>query len=696
MADKLIIVESPAKANTIKKFLGGNIKVMASMGHIRDLPKSKMAVDIEHDFEPEYINIRGKGDLIKRLKKEAKAAKQVYLASDPDREGEAIAWHLAHILEIPENSNCRVTFNEITKETVKESIKKPRTINMDLVDAQQARRVLDRIVGYKISPVLWKKVKKGLSAGRVQSVAVKLIVDREEEIENFIPEEYWNIYADLLEPNSKKKFQATLYGKDGKKIEIHTKEEVDEILKNIEKGKYIVADVKKGEKKRTPAPPFTTSTMQQEASRKLSFTLKKTMSVAQGLYEGVHVGEKGTVGLITYMRTDSTRISDEARTVAKEIITQKYGVNYYENRYYKTKQNAQDAHEAIRPTYIDLEPEKVKDYLTTDQYKLYRLIYNRFIASQMTNAIYDTVTANIDVNNYNLRTSGQTLRFKGFMTLYVETLEGEKEEEDNSIPELTIGQEVKKQKLEAKQSFTQPPARYTEASLVKALEEKGIGRPSTYSPTITTILERRYIQKEQKQLIPTDLGKIVNKLLVENFPDVINVEFTAKIEEEFDEVAEGKEPWKQVIREFYGPFKVTLDRVEKELEHVELVEEISDVPCEKCGRMMVIKYGRYGKFLACPGYPECKNAKPIIETIDVPCPVCGGKVQIKKTKRGKKFYVCENNPGTCEYISWNPPKPGEPWTPEKKEEKKKKTKTTKTKKVKTTKRKTKSNKDIEN
>lgn len=687
MADKLIIVESPAKANTIKKFLGGNTKVMASMGHIRDLPKSKMAVDIEHDFEPEYINIRGKGDLIKSLKKEAKAAKQIYLASDPDREGEAIAWHLAHILEIPEDSNCRVTFNEITKETVKESIKKPRTINMNLVDAQQARRVLDRIVGYKISPVLWKKVKRGLSAGRVQSVAVKLIVDREEEIENFIPEEYWNIYANLLEPNSKKKFQATFYGKDGKKLEIHTKEEVDKILRNIEKGKYIVADVKKGEKKRTPAPPFTTSTMQQEASRKLSFTLKKTMSVAQGLYEGVHVGEKGTVGLITYMRTDSTRISDEARAVAKEVITQKYGANYYENRYYKTKQNAQDAHEAIRPTYIDLEPEKIKDYLTPDQYKLYRLIYNRFIASQMANAIYDTVTANIDVNNYNFRANGQTLKFKGFMTLYVETIEGEKEEEDNSIPELTIGQEVKKEKLEAKQSFTQPPARYTEASLVKALEEKGIGRPSTYSPTITTILERRYIQKEQKQLIPTDLGKIVNKLLVENFPDVINVEFTAKIEEEFDEVAEGKEPWKQVIREFYGPFKVTLDRVEKELEHVELVEEVSDVPCEKCGRMMVIKYGRYGKFLACPGYPECKNAKPIIETIDVPCPVCGGTVQIKKTRRGKKFYVCENNPGTCEYISWNPPKPGEPWTPEKKEEKKKKT--TKTKKAKTTKRKTK-------
>ena len=688
MADKLIIVESPAKANTIKKFLGGNVKVMASMGHIRDLPKSKMAVDIENDFEPEYINIRGKGDLIKSLKKEAKSAKQVYLASDPDREGEAIAWHLSHILEIPENSNCRVTFNEITKETVKESIKKPRTINMDLVDAQQARRVLDTIVGYKISPVLWKKVKRGLSAGRVQSVAVKLIVDREEEIEKFIPEEYWNIYANLLEPNSDKNFQATLYGKDNKKIEIHTKEEVDEILKNIEKGKYIVSDVKKGEKKRTPAPPFTTSTMQQEASRKLSFTLKKTMSVAQGLYEGVHVGEKGTVGLITYMRTDSTRISDEARAKAKEVITQKYGENYYENRYYKTKQNAQDAHEAIRPTYIDLEPEKIKDFLTTDQYKLYRLIYNRFIASQMSNAIYDTVTANIDVNNYNFKASGQTLKFKGFMTLYVETLEDEKEEEDNSVPDLLIGQEVKKEKLEAKQSFTQPPARYTEASLVKALEEKGIGRPSTYSPTITTILERRYIQKEQKQLIPTDLGKIVNKLLVENFPDVINVEFTAKIEEEFDEVAEGKKPWKQVIREFYGPFKITLDRVEKELEHVELVEEVSDVPCEKCGRMMVIKYGRYGKFLACPGYPECKNAKPIIETIDVPCPVCGGKVQVKKSKRGRKFYVCENNPNSCEYISWNPPKIGEKWSPEPKEEKKEKTKTKKSRK-KTTKRKTK-------
>ncbi len=671
MVEKLIIVESPAKANTIKKFLGKNTKVMASMGHIRDLPKSKMGIDIEHDFEPEYINIRGKGDLIKSLKKEARDAKQVYLASDPDREGEAIAWHLAHILEMPENINCRVTFNEITKETVKESIKKPRKINMNLVDAQQARRTLDRIVGYKISPVLWKKVKRGLSAGRVQSVAVKLIVDREEEIEKFIPKEYWNIYATLVEPNSKKSFQAIFYGKENKKVEIHTKEEVDEILQKIEKEKYIVIDVKKGEKKRSPAPPFTTSTMQQEASRKLGFTLKKTMSVAQVLYEGIHVEEKGTVGLITYMRTDSTRISEEARAMAKEIITKKYGQKYYENRYYKTKQSAQDAHEAIRPTYIDLEPEKIKDNLTTDQYKLYRLIYNRFLASQMSAAIYDTVSANIEVNSYNFKANGQTIKFNGFMSLYVETIDNEKEEEENIIPELTIGQEVKEKNLESKQSFTQPPARYTEASLVKALEEKGIGRPSTYSPTITTILERRYIKKEQKQLIPTDLGKIVNKLLVENFPDIINVEFTAKIEEEFDQVAEGNEQWKNIIRNFYKPFKETVEKVEKELEHVDLEEEVSNVPCEKCGRMMVIKYGRYGKFLACPGFPECKNAKPIVETIDVPCPVCGSKVEIKKTKRGRKFYVCENNPSSCEYISWNAPKKGEVWTPESKKEKKK-------------------------
>ena len=668
MADKLIIVESPAKATTIKKFLGGNVKVLASMGHIRDLPKSKLAIDIENDFTPEYINIRGKGALINTLKKEAKNAKYVYLATDPDREGEAIAWHLAYILEIPEDEVCRVTFNEITKEAIQKSIKSPRKIDKDLTDAQQARRVLDRIVGYKISPILWKKVKRGLSAGRVQSVAVKLIVDREEEIEKFIPEEYWNITAQLLEPKTEKTFEANFYGKEGKKLELHSKEDVDNIIKQIEKGQYIVTDVKKGEKKRTPAPPFTTSTMQQEASRKLGFTLKRTMSIAQGLYEGVNVGAKGTVGLITYMRTDSTRISEEARAYAKEHIVKTYGENYYENRYYKTKQNSQDAHEAIRPTYIDLEPETIKQYLTPEQYKLYKLIYNRFIASQMSAAIYNTVSANIDVNTYNFRASGQNLKFKGFMTLYVEVLENEKEEVELSLPELEIGATVIKQKLNSKQSFTAPPPRYTEASLVKALEEKGIGRPSTYSPTITTILERRYIEKEQKQLMPTELGKVVNKLLVENFPNIIDVEFTAKIEEEFDAVAEGKENWKQILREFYPPFKEQLDKAEKELEHVTIADEVTDIPCEKCGRMMVIKYGRYGKFLACPGYPECKNAKPIVENIDVPCPVCGAKVQVRKTKRKKKYYICEHNPETCNYISWNKPKIGEKWEPEKEKE----------------------------
>lgn len=686
MADKLIIVESPAKAATIKKFLGGNVKVLASMGHIRDLPKSKLAIDIENDFTPEYINIRGKGDLIKTLKKEAKNAKNVYLATDPDREGEAIAWHLAYILEIPEDEVCRVTFNEITKEAIQKSIKNPRKIDKDLTDAQQARRVLDRIVGYEISPILWKKVKRGLSAGRVQSVAVKLIVDREEEIEKFIPEEYWNITAELLEPKTEKVFEANFYGKEGKKLEIHSKEEVDNIVKQIEKGKYIVTDVKKGEKKRTPAPPFTTSTMQQEASRKLGFTLKRTMSIAQGLYEGVNVGSKGTVGLITYMRTDSTRISEEARAYAKEHIVKTYGENYYENRYYKTKQNSQDAHEAIRPTYIDLEPETIKQYLTPEQYKLYKLIYNRFIASQMSAAIYNTVSANIDVNTYNFRASGQNLKFKGFMTLYVEVLENEKEEVELSLPELEIGATVIKQKLNSKQSFTAPPPRYTEASLVKALEEKGIGRPSTYSPTITTILERRYIEKEQKQLMPTELGKVVNKLLVENFPNIIDVEFTAKIEEEFDAVAEGKENWKQILREFYPPFKEQLDKAEKELEHVTIADEVTDIPCEKCGRMMVIKYGRYGKFLACPGYPECKNAKPIVENIDVPCPVCGAKVQVRKTKRKKKYYICEHNPETCNYISWNKPKIGEKWEPEKEQVKTKAKKAKGKRKTKTTKK----------
>ena len=655
MTDKLIIVESPAKANTIKKFLGGNTKVVASMGHIRDLPKSKLGINIEKNFEPEYINIRGKGDLIKELKKDAKSAKKVYLATDPDREGEAIAWHLSYILDVDKDKITRVTFNEITKSAVQKAIKEPRDIDVNLVDAQQARRVLDRIVGYKISPILWKKVRRGLSAGRVQSVAVKLIVDREEEIEKFIPEEYWNIYVKLLDERSKKTFEAKFFGKDKKKQEIHSQEQVNEILSNIKNAKYIVEEVKKGEKKRTPAPPFTTSTMQQEASRKLGFTLKKTMSVAQGLYEGVKIPEKGTVGLITYMRTDSTRISEEARAAAKQHILEIYGEEYYENRYYKTNKEAQDAHEGIRPTYADLEPDKIKESLTKDQYKLYKLIYNRFMASQMTPAVYDTMSVIIDANKYTFKANGQNLKFKGFMTLYVEGTDEKQEEEEGIIPELEVNQEVKEQSINPKQSFTEPPARYTEASLVKALEEKGIGRPSTYSPTITTILERRYIEKEQKQLIPTELGKVVNKLLTENFTDIINVEFTAKVENQFDDIAEGKENWREMIGEFYTPFEKNLEKVEKELEHVEIEEEVSDVKCDKCGRMMVYKYGRFGKFLACPGYPECKNTKAIVETIDVLCPKCGGTVQVRKAKNRRKYYICENNPKSCDYISWNKP-----------------------------------------
>ena len=654
MTDKLIIVESPAKANTIKKFLGGNTKVMASMGHIRDLPKSKLGIDVEHNFEPEYINIRGKGDLIKDLKKNAKNSKKVYLATDPDREGEAIAWHLSNILNSENNQITRVTFNEITKNAVQKAIKQPRDIDINLVDAQQARRVLDRIVGYKISPVLWKKVRRGLSAGRVQSVAVELIVDREEEIEKFIPQEYWNIYVKLLDEDSKKSFEAKFYGKNGKKQEINNKQEVDEILKNIKNAKYIVEDIKKGEKKRTPAPPFTTSTMQQEASRKLGFSLKKTMSIAQVLYEGIKIPEKGTIGLITYMRTDSTRISEEARTAAKSHIVGTYGENFYENRYYKTNKDAQDAHEGIRPTYADLEPDKIKEALSKDQYKLYKLIYNRFIASQMASAIYDTISVTIDANKYKFKASGQNLKFKGFMTLYVEETD-EKEEETTTIPDLVKNKQLKLEKIEPKQSFTEPPPRYTEASLVKTLEEKGIGRPSTYSPTITTILERRYIEKEQKQLIPTELGKIVNKLLKENFSNIMDIQFTANIESQFDNIAEGKEDWKKMIRDFYGPFEENVERVEKQLEHVELTDEVSNIPCDKCGRMMVYKYGRFGKFLACPGYPECKNTKPIVETIDIPCPKCGGTIQVRKAKNKRKYYICENNPKSCDYISWNKP-----------------------------------------
>ena len=655
MADTLIIVESPAKANTIKKFLGGSTKVVASMGHIRDLPKSTLSIDTK-TFEPKYINIRGKGDFIKQLKKEAKSAKKVLLATDPDREGEAIAWHLAYILGIDEKAVCRITFNEITKEAVKKAVKSPRTIDMNLTNAQQARRVLDRIVGYKISPVLWKKVQRGLSAGRVQSVAVKLVVDREEEIENFIPEEYWNIYTTLKDKKSKKEFVAKFYGTNTKKIELHSQEDVNKILDDLKDADYIVKEIKESKKKKTPAPPFTTSTLQQEASRKLGFAIKKTMSVAQGLYEGIKIPGKGTIGLITYMRTDSTRLSEEARLSIKSYIETEYGKEYYENRYYKTKENAQDAHEAIRPTYIELQPDSIKEHLTSDQYKLYKLIYNRVIASQMAPAIFDTTSVKIDANDYEFRANGQTLSFKGFMSVYVETLDIEEKEEFEKIPKLVEGQSLQKVNVDSKQSFTEPPPRYTEASLVKALEEKGIGRPSTYSPTITTILARRYIEKSQKQLVPTDLGKVVNKLLVENFGDVINVEFTANMEQEFDEIAEGKKQWKSVIKEFYTPFEKVVEKVDKELEHVKLEYEVSDVPCDKCGKLMVIKYGKYGKFLACPGYPDCKNTKPYIEVIDVPCPKCGGKIQIRKTKKKRNYYICENNPDKCDFIAWNKPK----------------------------------------
>lgn len=680
-ASKLIIVESPSKATTIKKFLGSDYKVMASKGHVRDLPKSKLGVDPDKDFEVQYINIRGKASLIKELKKEAKKAGTVYLATDPDREGEAIAWHLAYLLNLPTDSLCRVTFNEITKDTVKKSIKEPRKIDMNLTDAQQARRVMDRIVGYKISPILWKKVKRGLSAGRVQSVAVKLIVDRENEIESFIPEEYWNLYATF--EKDKEEFQARLAEINNKKIELHSKDEVDKILSDIKNSKYIVTNVKNGTRKRTPAPPFTTSTMQQEASRKINFSIKKTMQVAQTLYES---------GYITYMRTDSTRISEEARAAAKTLITNKYGKDYYENRYYKKASGAQDAHEAIRPTNIAADFGELKNKLTPDQFKLFSLIFNRFIASQMSQAIYETVSATIEANGendtYNFKASGQTLKFKGFMTLYVEDKDDDStEDEENQIPKLEVNETLKKKKIESKQSFTEPPARYTEASLVKALEEKGIGRPSTYATIISTIIERRYIEKEKKQLVPTELGKVVNKLLVENFPDIINVEFTANIEDQFDKIAEGQEEWKQVLREFYVPFEKEVEKVDKELEHVKIQDEVTDILCNKCGKPMVVKYGRYGKFLACSGYPDCHNIEPFHEKVDVPCPVCGSEVYLRRTNRGKKYYICSKNnkkeEKPCNYISWDAPKLGEPWTPEdnKPKTRKKTAKKSKTKKT---------------
>ncbi len=682
MSDYLVIVESPAKASTIKKILGSKYKVEASMGHIRDLPKSQLGIDVDNDFEPKYINIRGKAELIKKLKKEASEASKVYLATDPDREGEAIAWHLAHILGIDEDSKCRITFNEITKSGIQNAIKNPRKLDKDLIDAQQARRALDRIVGYKISPLLWKKVRKGLSAGRVQSVAVRMIVDREEEIEKFKPEEYWSLIADLKHVKSKKNFSAKFYGQKDKKIEISSSEEVDKILSDLENAKYIVENIKYGEKKRNPAPPFTTSTLQQEASRKIGFAIKKTMSVAQTLYES---------GLITYMRTDSTRISEEARQAAKEQIVNMYGKEYYENRYYKAKKDAQDAHEAIRPAHIELTPSEIKEKHPLDQYKLYKLIYERFLASQMSSAIYDTMAVDIGADKYLFKANGSKIKFAGFMTLYVEGNDENLEEKDVILPPLEEKEELKLNELLPEQHFTEAPARYTEASLVKALEEKGIGRPSTYAPTITTILDRKYIEREKKVLYPTELGRIVNTLLEENFEDIVDLKFTAHMEDMLDNVAEGETNWKNILRDFYGPFAKNLKEVEERIGKVEIKDEVTDVPCEKCGRMMVIKIGRYGKFMACPGFPECRNIKPIVQKLDVKCPKCGGDILVKKSKRGRKYYICENNDNTgtkCDFIAWNGPdkngviKPAEI----EKEKKTKKTTKAKTKTTKTSKR----------
>ncbi len=656
MVQYLVIVESPAKAKTIGKFLGKDFKVEASMGHIRDLPKSQLGVDVENRFEPKYISIRGKGELIQKLKKHASQADKVFLATDPDREGEAISWHLANLLKLEQTDKCRISFNEITKNAVKSAIKSPRQVDMNLVDAQQARRVLDRIVGYQMSPFLWKKVRKGLSAGRVQSVAVRMVVDREEDIESFVPEEYWTLDAMLLDPKTSAAFEAKLHGMSDEKLHVTSEKQMDLILGDLNDARYVITKVKKGEKKRAPSPPFVTSTLQQEAARKLGFSLKRTMSVAQQLYEGINVKGTGLVGLITYMRTDSARISKEAQTEARRFISDKYGEKFIpeELRVYKTKSGAQDAHEAVRPTHINFEPDSIRDSLTPEQYKLYKLIWERFIASQMASALYDTLTIDISASKYIFRAYGSNIRFKGFMKVYVEGRDDEKEEKDVTLPELKEGQEVNLKKLEPKQHFTQPPPRYTEATLVKALEEKGIGRPSTYAPTITTIIARNYIEKEKKLLVPTELGRVVTLLLKEHFQDIVDVEFTAHMEEKLDEIEIGKRNWVELLEEFYPSFNQTLRQAEKEVEHIKIEDEESDIPCEKCGRMMVIKHGRFGKFLACPGFPECRNAKPILEDAGVECPECKARVVIKKTKKGKKYYGCENNP-TCSFMTWDIP-----------------------------------------
>ncbi|SDZ02601.1 DNA topoisomerase I [Proteiniborus ethanoligenes] len=655
MAKDLVIVESPAKAKTISKFLGKNYEVKASVGHIRDLPKSKLGIDIDNNFEPQYITIRGKGPLIKELKSEAKKAKRIFLATDPDREGEAISWHLSNILELDETQKNRIEFHEITKNAIQNAIKKPRAINKSLVDAQQARRVLDRLVGYKISPLLWKKVRKGLSAGRVQSVATKLICDREKEIENFIPKEYWSIDAILMK--NKSEFRANFYGikngEDDEKIELNTKEQVDEIISSIKDEKYIVEEIKKGKKNRNPHPPFTTSSLQQEASRRIGFSTKKTMMIAQQLYEGVDIKGEGTVGLVSYIRTDSTRISEEATNSVNEFIKSEFGESYLKspNRNKPTnKKEAQDAHEAIRPTSVLRTPAMVKESLKKDQYKLYQLIWERFVASQMESALYETLSVKINVNNHIFRATGSKIVFDGFLKIY-NTAENEK---DVILPDIKVGEVLELSSLDPQQHFTQPPSRYTEASLVKTLEELGIGRPSTYAPTISTIISRGYVIIEKRSFKPTELGIIVTELLKEYFAGIVNEEFTAEMEEQLDKIEEENIDWKKVIEYFYKDFSKELEIAEKEISKIEIQDEETDIKCDKCGRNMVIKIGRYGKFLACPGYPECKNTKPITEEIGVKCPECGGEIIERKSKRGRKFYGCSNYPD-CTFVSWDKP-----------------------------------------
>ncbi len=656
MSKSLVIVESPAKAKTIGKILGRKYKVVASVGHVRDLPKSRLGIDLENDYEPDYITIRGKGPVLKVLRAEAKKADEIYLATDPDREGEAISWHLAHALKIDKNKKIRVEFNEVTKTAINNAMDNPRRIDQDLVDAQQARRMLDRLVGYKISPLLWRKIRKGLSAGRVQSVAVKLICDRDEEITAFIPEEYWSIKADL--DKDKEKFEADFFGKliDGKdtKLELKSKDEVDKVLEAIDEKNFNVRDVKKGTRRRNPYTPYTTSTLQQDASKKLNFTTRKTMMIAQQLYEGIDIKGQGTEGLITYMRTDSTRVSDEAVKVTSDFIKENYGEEYTKGgKTYggKKKKDSQDAHESIRPTATIKTPISVKEYLTNDQYRLYKLIWERFVGSQMTPAVYDTISVNIDNNGYIFRSRGSKLRFDGFLKIYKSS---DEEEKDMDIPLLKEGDLLKLDKINPNQHFTQPPGRYSEASLIKTLEELGIGRPSTYSPTIGTILAREYVTLENKAFTPTELGILVNDLLKEYFKDVVNEKFTAGLEEKLDEVAEGELAWRDVIHGFYKDFAIVLAKAEDEIQEVIIEDEVTDEICEKCGKNMVIKRGRYGKFLACPGYPDCKNTKAIVDELNVKCPKCGEPIVKRRSKKGRMFYGCKGYPD-CDFVSWDEP-----------------------------------------